>query len=109
MAAAEITSVLLGEVRRTEALDLVATRAREVAGADLAMVLLADESAERLTVEVAVGGPDDAAGWSIPVDGSDFAEVLGRRRLSVVTDLGAAAKWPVLMLDRHRAAGPRWP
>ncbi|WSG48229.1 GAF domain-containing protein [Dactylosporangium sp. NBC_01737] len=97
MAAAEITSVLLGEVRRTEALELVATRARDVADADLAMVLLTDEPAERLTVEVAVGGPDDSAGWSVAVDGSEFAEVLNRQQLSVVTDLGAAASWPVLL------------
>ena len=97
MAASEITSVLLGEVRRTEALELVASRAREVASADLAMVLLADEDAERLTVEVAVGNPCDAAGWSIPVEGSDFAEVLGLQRLAVVTDLGASANWPVLI------------
>ncbi|MET7423702.1 GAF domain-containing protein [Dactylosporangium sp. NPDC005555] len=96
MAAAEITSVLLGEVRRTEALELVATRALDVAGADLTMVLLADNTAERLTVEVSVGGPD-AAGWSIPVSGSEFTEVLDRQQLSVVTDLGAAASWPVLL------------
>jgi signal transduction histidine kinase len=96
MAAAEITSVLLGEVRRTEALELVATRARDVAGADLAMVLLTDGSTERLTVEVSIGGPD-AAGWSIAVEGSEFTEVLGRQQLSVVTDLGAAASWPVLL------------
>ncbi|MFC4040295.1 GAF domain-containing protein [Dactylosporangium siamense] len=99
MAAAEITSVLLGEVRRTEALEFVATRARDVAGADLAMVLLADEtggntSGGRLTVEVSVGGPGDAAGWSVAVDGSEFTEVLGRQQLSVVTDLATAADWP---------------
>ncbi|MER7277257.1 GAF domain-containing sensor histidine kinase [Dactylosporangium sp. NPDC000244] len=94
-AAAEITGVLLGEVRRTEALELVATRAREVAGAELAMVLLAAE--DRLVVEVAVGGPAGAAGWSIPVAGSDFAEVLEHRHVAVVTDLGAAANWPILL------------
>jgi signal transduction histidine kinase len=97
MAAAEITSVLLGEVRQTEALELVATRARDVADADLAMVLLTDDRAERLTVEVAVGGPEDAAGWSIAVEGSEFVEVLNGQQLSVVTDLGAAANWPVLL------------
>ncbi len=96
MAAAEITAVLLGEVRQTEALELVATRARDVADADLAMVLLADGSTERLTVEVSIGGPD-AAGWSIAVEGSEFTDVLGRQQLSVVTDLGAAASWPVLL------------
>lgn len=94
-AAAEITSVLLGEVRQTEALELVATRAREVAGAELAMVLLAAE--DRLVVEVAVGGPVGAAGWSIPIAGSDFADVLEHRHVAVVTDLGAAAGWPILL------------
>ncbi|MGI5241218.1 GAF domain-containing protein [Dactylosporangium sp. CA-139066] len=97
LAAAEITSVLLGEVRRTEALELVATRARDVAEAELAMVLLADEAGERLTVEVAVGGPRAAAGWSIPVAGSEFADVLAGLRLAVITDLGAAANWPILL------------
>jgi signal transduction histidine kinase len=94
-AAAEITSVLVGEVRRTEALELVATRARTVAGAELAMVLLATD--DRLVVEVAVGGPADAAGWSIPIAGSDFADVIEHRRVAVVTDLGAAAGWPILL------------
>ena len=42
-ATAEITIVLLGEVRRTEALRLVARRAREVADAELVLVLLYDE------------------------------------------------------------------
>ncbi|MFG2043766.1 GAF domain-containing protein [Dactylosporangium sp. NPDC048998] len=97
VAAAEITSVLLGEVRRTEALALVATRAREVAGAELAMVLLSGDDGERLTVEVAAGGPDGAAGWSIPVAGSEFAEVLQDRHVAVITDLGTAANWPILL------------
>ncbi|WP_433223934.1 GAF domain-containing protein [Dactylosporangium sp. CS-047395] len=101
LAAAEITAVLLGEVRRTEALELVATRAREVAEADLAMVLLTEENsggdAARLRVEVAVGGPADATGWSIPVAGSDFADVLEHRHVAVVSDLGASANWPVLL------------
>ncbi len=97
MAAAEITGVLLGEIRRTEALELVATRARDVADADLAMVLLTDDQGERLTVEVSVGGAHDAAGWSIGVAGSEFTEVLQRQQLSVVTDLGTAANWPVLL------------
>ncbi|GAA3453304.1 two-component system sensor histidine kinase [Dactylosporangium matsuzakiense] len=100
-AAAEITSVLLGEIRRTEALELVATRAREVAEAELAMVLLCTspegEADDRLVVEVAVGGPADASGWSIPIAGSDFAEVLEHRHVAVVTDLGAAANWPILL------------
>ena len=42
-AAAEITDVLLGRVHRTAALELVARRAREVADAELVLVLLHDE------------------------------------------------------------------
>src|SRR5690349_7543638 len=56
-AAAEITGVLLGPVRRTEALRLIARRAREVAGADLVLVLLQDEPDGRCTIEVADGAP----------------------------------------------------
>ena len=54
-AAAEITSVLLGTVRRTEALRLIARRAREVADAELVLVLLYDEENTRYTIEVADG------------------------------------------------------
>ncbi len=42
-AAAEITAALLGQVEREKALELVADRAREVAGADMAAVLLRDD------------------------------------------------------------------
>src|SRR5690349_10070792 len=47
----EITSLLLGTVRRTEALRLIARHAREVSGATLVMVLLYDEDHERCTIE----------------------------------------------------------
>jgi signal transduction histidine kinase len=94
-AAAEITSVLLGEVRRTEALHLVATRAREVAEADLAMVLLYDEPTGSLAVEVAVGGDPGLAGTVVPVADSEFAGVVTQRHLTVVEDLGKVASWAV--------------
>ncbi|HWG99168.1 MAG TPA: GAF domain-containing protein, partial [Pilimelia sp.] len=95
-AAAEITEVLLGEVQRTTALQLVATRAREVAEADLALVLLYDEDADELTVEVSDGADDTAlAGATIRVDGSRFAAVLRDRTIAVVDQLDAAASWPV--------------
>ena len=61
-ATAEITSVLLGEVRRTDALELVARRAREVAEAELALVLLYDEDAEQFTVEVVDAADEQAPG-----------------------------------------------
>ena len=87
--------MLLGEVRRTEALQLVATRALEVAEADLSLILLYDEASGSLTVEVAVGGDDNLVGQSVAVADSEFAGVLHGRHLSVVDDLGKAAQWPV--------------
>ena len=53
-AAAEITAALLGQVQREKALELVADRAREVARADSAAVLLRDEDGH-LAVEVLAG------------------------------------------------------
>ncbi len=82
-AAAEITGVLLGTVRRTEALRLIARRAREVSGADLVMVLLQDEPDGRCTIEVADGAPA-LAGRSVVVG------ELGPQ----LDSLRAAADWP---------------
>ena len=59
-ATAEITNVLLGEVRRTDALALVARRAREVAEAELVLVLLYDEDGGTFTVEVVDAGDGHA-------------------------------------------------
>jgi len=92
-AAAEITGVLLGQIRRTEALQLVATRAREVAEADVAMVLLYDAAAGTLVVEVADGGDPGLAGSAVPLAGSEFVAVVEEHHLTVVEDLGEAASW----------------
>jgi signal transduction histidine kinase len=94
-AAAEITAVLLGEVRRTEALELVASRAREVAEAAVAMVLLFEEAAGQLIVEVVAGGDPALTGTSIDVAGSEFGAVVDQRHLTVVDDLGTAAGWEI--------------
>ena len=98
-ATAEITSVLLGEVRRTAALQLVARRAREVAEADLVLVLLHDEETGQLTVEVIdVAEAADApalAGVVLPAAETLFVEAVESRRYSTVEDLGKAAQWPV--------------
>ncbi|NJC74313.1 GAF domain-containing sensor histidine kinase [Planosporangium thailandense] len=95
-AAAEITSVLLGEVNRTEALHLVATRAREVAAADVALVATYDETDGALTVEVAAGEvPAGLVGAGVPAERSEFAAVITDRHIAVVEDLGKAAAWPV--------------
>ncbi|WP_376771295.1 sensor histidine kinase [Rhizomonospora bruguierae] len=120
-ATAEITGVLLGEVRRTDALRLIARRAREVAEADLALVLLYDDEAGRFTVEAAdaADSPDPAGGGATtggaPLGGATSGELTGReltgavlaatetafvepatqRRRAVIESLAKAAPWPV--------------
>jgi signal transduction histidine kinase len=94
-ATAEITSMLLGEVQRTGALQLVASRARQVAGADLALVMLLDEDGAAFTVEVADGdGGDQLLGASLPATEPAFAAAVADRRHQIVDSLGKAASWP---------------
>lgn len=96
-ATAEITSVLLGEVRRTDALSLVARRAREIAEAELALLLLYDEDEGQFTVEV-VDGADGAArelvGAVLPANETTFAGAVTERRHELVENLAEAAPWP---------------
>ncbi|HLL64926.1 MAG TPA: GAF domain-containing sensor histidine kinase [Micromonosporaceae bacterium] len=94
-AAAEITAVLLGEVRRTEALQLVADRAREVAEAHLAMVLLHHAVEKSLIVEVGAGIDPALVGTVVPLDGTELGGVLDERHVTVVGDLGDVATWAV--------------
>jgi signal transduction histidine kinase len=97
-AAAEITGVLLGEVNRTHALQLVAARAREVAEADLALVCIYEPDSQGLSVEVAAGhAPDGLVGATIGTERTDFAAVLDEQHITVVEDLGKAAIWPVAL------------
>lgn len=79
-AAAEITAALLGTVSRDEALQLVADRAREVASADIATVLLRDRDEDTdLTVRVVSGAPEGSGvGSTVPV----FAGLAGQVVLS---------------------------
>jgi signal transduction histidine kinase len=95
-AAAEIMSVLLGEVNRTEALRLVASRAREVAEAELALVMLYDAGSDALIVEVMDGdAPGELIGATVPGARGEFRSVLTERSIAVVEDLGKATAWPV--------------
>src|SRR5438874_6334779 len=71
-ATAEITNVLLGEVNRTAALQLVARRAREVSGAQTVFVLLAD--GDQLTVEVVDPAQPDLVGLELSIEDSVLAE-----------------------------------
>jgi signal transduction histidine kinase len=96
-AAAEITEVLLGRVDRTEALRLVARRAREVADAELVLVLLHDEETASLTVEVVDAGLDDSSaglvGTSLPVAETVFAAAVNDRVDVMLEHVGKAAPW----------------
>jgi signal transduction histidine kinase len=109
-AAAEITAVLLGRVHRTAALELIAKRAREVAGAEVALVLLHDEDTGLLTIEVADFAQDEAPigilGATLAVDGTLFADAVHERRHVVVEHLGKAAPWPTPLPDRSATVVP---
>ncbi|MDY7088986.1 MAG: GAF domain-containing sensor histidine kinase [Actinomycetota bacterium] len=107
-ATAEITGVLLGTVRRREALTLIARRAREVTGAELALVMLYDEDNSRYTIEVAEGTDPDCtelAGRVVPVDTHVVAE-FAREKYRAIDNLRAAADWPGPMPDGPAMAAP---
>jgi signal transduction histidine kinase len=98
-ATAEITNLLVGEVQRTAALQLVASRARDVADAELAAVMLYDEDSDEVTVEVvATAAGDDEGhglrGTVLPVADTALGDALGGGRPVIVEDLGKVAGWP---------------
>jgi len=109
-AAAEITAVLLGRVNRTAALELIARRAREVAGADLAMVLLHDEDTGLLAIEVADFAQDEApagiVGATLAVEDTLFADAVHARRHVFIDNLGKAALWPAPLPERSATVVP---
>ena len=102
-AASEISNLLVGHVRRSEALALIARRAREVAEAALVLVLVRDDEAGVLTVEV-IDGPEELRqellGAEVPADHELFREVLQSRRQVVVDDIAKAAPLPVRLPER---------
>ncbi|GID32304.1 GAF domain-containing sensor histidine kinase [Paractinoplanes brasiliensis] len=107
-ATAEITGVLLGTVRRREALTLIARRAREVTGAELALVMLYDEENSRYTIEVAEGTDPvctELVGRVVPVDTHVVAE-FAREKYRAIDNLRAAADWPGPMPDGPAMAAP---
>ena len=108
-AAAEITAALLGQVRRSEALRLIARRAREVADAELVMVLLYDDAAGQFTIE-AVAGPDkltpELLGAVLDAAGTTFLEAVTTPRRMLLDDLRGAASWPVPVPDGPAMVAP---
>jgi signal transduction histidine kinase len=109
-AATEITELLVGRVRRGEALALIARRVREVADAELVLVLVHDEDAGVLTVEVADLGEEhegrELVGAALSVEQTRFATALESREHLVVNDLRAAAPWPIPLPERPATVVP---
>ncbi|MFC6568114.1 GAF domain-containing sensor histidine kinase [Actinoplanes utahensis] len=98
-AAAEITGVLVGRVRRTEALRLIARRAREVADAEQVLVLLYEPDGDRYRVEVVEGADSALTGKVLPA-----FDAQGSYRL--VEDLREAAEWPAPVPDGPALVAP---
>ena len=100
-AAAEITTVLLGQVRRTDALALIAKRAREVAEAALVLVLLYDEDASQFTVEVVDAAPGQApaiTGAVLQAADTAFADWVADGQHTVIDSLASVAPWPAAVV-----------
>ncbi|HSS68574.1 MAG TPA: GAF domain-containing sensor histidine kinase [Nocardioidaceae bacterium] len=89
-AAAEITAALLGPVRRSDALQLIADRARSVPAADLACVLLR-EADDRLVIQVVSGGSSSVVGESVAIDGTLAGSVVTSGDMLIVEDASLAA------------------
>jgi two-component system, NarL family, sensor histidine kinase DevS len=87
-ATAEITRLLLGDgdLQSRDALQLIARRAKEVAGGHLGAVLLRDGD-ELVTEAIDCPGLEHLAGTRVPVDEPPVSQVVGRRESVVVDDL----------------------
>jgi two-component system, NarL family, sensor histidine kinase DevS len=90
-ATAEITNVLLGEVDRTAALQLVARRAREVSGAQTVLVLLHQPAVDKFSVEVCEPDQRRVTGTLVPVGDTVLARALADGATVVVDNLTRAA------------------
>jgi len=127
-ATAEITNVLLGEVDRTSALQLVARRAREVSAAETVMVLLHEPATGQLRVEVCEPDRPQLRGTVLAAAHGALGQALATRDAVIVDNLNRAADWPTpvsagpalvaplaasgtvagLLIVAHAAEGPRF-
>ncbi|MFC4533421.1 GAF domain-containing protein [Sphaerisporangium dianthi] len=104
-ASSEVTTTLLSGAGSREVLALVARRAREMTGADVAVVLLPCAGGERLRVTVADGVPaEHVSPAEIMVAGSLPGRAFSGGEPVVVADL-AKTPIPALVCERSRA-GP---
>jgi two-component system, NarL family, sensor histidine kinase DevS len=127
-ATAEITNVLLGEVDRTAALQLVARRAREVSGAETVMVLLHEPATGQLRVEVCDPDRPQLRGTVLAAGDGPLGRALAEGDAVIVDNLSRASDWPTpvstgpalvaplaasgtaggLLIVAHAAEGPRF-
>jgi signal transduction histidine kinase len=103
-AATEITELLVGRVQRAAALELIARRAREASGADLVLILLYDEDAEALTVEMDTSGTVTGASFEVAETG--FGPAISGHGHLIVDRLDRAAPWPGPVPDRPATVVP---
>ncbi|MEU8758832.1 GAF domain-containing protein [Streptomyces sp. NPDC048659] len=104
-ALAEITRALLAGTGPDRVLRLIARRAREVADADLAAVLLPAGRSGELAVHVADGDAADAVlGARLPADGSLAGLAARTRRPAVTADVRADSRAGALRADAGAGA-----
>jgi signal transduction histidine kinase len=99
----------VGRVQRTAALQLIARRAREVAGAELVLVLVHDEEAGVFTVEaadVSGGEPAGLVHGAVPAEQTPLADALRSRQRVDVENLSKAATWPAAVPERPATVVP---
>jgi len=86
----EIGSRILSGASSDEALELIAARAMELVGADLATIAIPGPGDDKLTISVAVGTHASALrGRAFPLDSSLSGEVIRFGRAAIVEDAGA--------------------
>src|SRR3954470_276259 len=103
-ATAEITAMLLGSAPQNQALQTVADRARDIAGADAATVVLR-RSAEEIDVHILSGLPQTSLpDGPLPVEGSLAGSVVTSGESVVVPDRSTDPR-----AEQDAAAVPGWP
>lgn len=107
-ATTEITAALSAGASTDQALTLVARRAREVADAEIVILLLHNETAETLAVArvEAVEPLPGLPGSTVNLAGTDLRPVLTEHRPVQLEHLGKAAAWPVPVPDIRAMAAP---
>lgn len=110
-ASTEITRSLLSGAPRLEVVELIARRAREISGAELADVSVAlagpEERAEELAVEVALGAePAARLGVTVPVDGTLSGAAYASGSPATSDELAGDPRFPGGPAGRFDGLGP---